>query len=37
MNGFDTVLIQFRAENEFPNGWSDWKWFKIEEASDVGA
>jgi hypothetical protein len=31
------VLIQFRAEKEFRNGWSDAKWFKIKQATHVGA
>jgi hypothetical protein len=35
--GFDTVLIRFRAENEFRNGWWDEKWFRIKRASNVGA
>ena len=34
MNG---VLIQFRAENEFREVWQIKKWFKIKEASLVGA
>jgi hypothetical protein len=41
--GFDTVnavsevLIRFEAENELRNGCPIEKWFKIKEASPVGA
>jgi hypothetical protein len=31
------VLKLFEAENEFRDGWSIEKWFKIKEPSDVGA